>query len=254
MFIGRRSAVAAPVMVFFYGGSWQSGSKGIYQFVGSRAGAARLCHGRAGLSALSRSALSRLHRGRRAGGALDERQCRAIRRRSGQAVRHGPFGRRLYRGDAGARRPLACGRSSLMPQRDIAGLIGVSGPYDFLPLRDPTLKTIFGGANVPATQPISHVSVPRPAGVAGDRSKGRHGRSRQFHPPGRASCGPPATTQGPSPIRGLGISRIIGAFAWPLRVSRPGVARHRRIHSNDCCPSHVPRPCHRARGGGAREP
>jgi acetyl esterase/lipase len=47
---------------------------------------------------------------------------------------------------------------NLDPHRDIAGLIGVSGPYDFLPLRNNTLKVIFGGANVPATQPISHVS------------------------------------------------------------------------------------------------
>ena len=37
----------------------------------------------------------------------------------------------------------------LVPGRDIAGLIGVSGPYDFLPLKDETLKIIFGGADRP---------------------------------------------------------------------------------------------------------
>jgi acetyl esterase/lipase len=38
----------------------------------------------------------------------------------------------------------------LAPGRDIAGLIGVSGPYDFLPL------------NRPETQPISHVTPGAP--------------------------------------------------------------------------------------------
>jgi len=49
----------------------------------------------------------------------------------------------------------------LVPGRDIAGLIGVSGPYDFLPLKDEILEIIFGGANRPETQPISHVTRAR---------------------------------------------------------------------------------------------
>jgi dipeptidyl aminopeptidase/acylaminoacyl peptidase len=49
-----------------------------------------------------------------------------------------------------------------VPGRDIAGLIGVSGPYDFLPLKDEILEIIFGGANRPETQPISHVTAGAP--------------------------------------------------------------------------------------------
>ena len=57
-----------------------------------------------------------------------------------------------------------------MQARDIAGLIGISGPYDFLPLRDPTLIDIFGGANRPATQPISFTEGRKPPAllVTGD--------------------------------------------------------------------------------------
>ena len=39
----------------------------------------------------------------------------------------------------------------LRPGRDIAGLIGIAGPYDYMPLRDETLKVIFGGADRPET-------------------------------------------------------------------------------------------------------
>lgn len=39
----------------------------------------------------------------------------------------------------------------------IRGVIGIAGPYDFLPLKDPALIALFGGANVPETQPIHFV-------------------------------------------------------------------------------------------------
>ena len=57
--------------------------------------------------------------------------------------------------------------------RDIAGLIGISGPYDFLPLRDPTLVDIFGGANRADTQPISFAEGRKPPAllVTGDADK-----------------------------------------------------------------------------------
>jgi len=44
----------------------------------------------------------------------------------------------------------------------VRGVIGIAGPYDFLPLTDPTLITIFGGARRQDTQPISYVDGKRP--------------------------------------------------------------------------------------------
>src|SRR5262249_57485875 len=46
----------------------------------------------------------------------------------------------------------------LNAQTDLAGFIGLAGPYDFLPIKSRTLRTIFGGANRAETQPISFVT------------------------------------------------------------------------------------------------
>ena len=43
----------------------------------------------------------------------------------------------------------------LNSRTDLAGFIGLAGPYDFLPIESRTLRTIFGGANRAETQPIS---------------------------------------------------------------------------------------------------
>jgi len=61
----------------------------------------------------------------------------------------------------------------LDPRRDIAGLIGIAGPYDLMPLRDEKLKVIFGGADRPETQPIYHVSPGAPPALlmAGGRDR-----------------------------------------------------------------------------------
>ena len=69
------------------------------------------------------------------------------------------------------------GKVGLNPRRDIAGLIGLAGPYDLMPLqlRDKKLKVIFGGTNRPrdatdlpcfARRAASFVDdrQPRPAG------------------------------------------------------------------------------------------
>jgi acetyl esterase/lipase len=48
-------------------------------------------------------------------------------------------------------------------QQRIAGLIGLSGPYDFLPLKSERLKIIFNGAdNIADTQPINFVTDQAP--------------------------------------------------------------------------------------------
>ncbi len=44
----------------------------------------------------------------------------------------------------------------------VRGVIGIAGPYDFLPLQDKNLIAIFGGANRPDTQPINYIDGKRP--------------------------------------------------------------------------------------------
>ena len=54
------------------------------------------------------------------------------------------------------------GAEGLDPATDLAGVIGLAGPYDFLPLRDETLKTIFGPEPLAQTQPIAHAGGEAP--------------------------------------------------------------------------------------------
>ena len=44
----------------------------------------------------------------------------------------------------------------------IRGVIGISGPYDFLPLKSPELIDIFGGYRREETQPIRYITAKRP--------------------------------------------------------------------------------------------
>ena len=44
----------------------------------------------------------------------------------------------------------------------VRGVIGIAGPYDFLPLTDPTLITIFGGAHRTDILPITYIDGKRP--------------------------------------------------------------------------------------------
>lgn len=49
-------------------------------------------------------------------------------------------------------------RAGLDAHRDVAALIGLAGPYDFLPIESRVLRTIFGGPDRPETQPINFVA------------------------------------------------------------------------------------------------
>jgi len=44
----------------------------------------------------------------------------------------------------------------------ICGMIGIAGPYDFLPLTDPSYIAVFEGKNRPETQPIKYIDGKRP--------------------------------------------------------------------------------------------
>jgi acetyl esterase/lipase len=155
-----RHATGLPVVVFFYGGSWQSGNKRLYRFVGTA-----LAH--RGYVAVIPD--YRLYPEVRYPQFLKD-GARAVRWAKDNAARFGgdPDKIILMGHSAGAYIAAMLALDSrwleavgILPDRDIAGLIGISGPYDFLPLQQGALRTIFGG-NDPATQPISHVSSGAP--------------------------------------------------------------------------------------------
>jgi acetyl esterase/lipase len=155
-----RGAAGAPVIVFFYGGSWQTGSKATYRFL-----AATL----AGRGYVVVVPDYRLYPEVKFPDFLADGAAALRWTHDNIAAFHGDTSRLFVMGhSAGAyiAAMLALDGEWLrgvgLDPSDIAGLIGVSGPYDFLPLRDPILTIIFGGNNRPVTQPISYAEGRKP--------------------------------------------------------------------------------------------
>ena len=156
-----RTAVAAPVVVFFYGGGWRSGNKRLYRYV------ARALARRGYVAVLPDY---RIYPEVRYPDFLDD-GAGAVRWAKDNVAAFGGDPQRIFLmgHSAGAHiaamlavDPVWLRKIGLVPGRDIAGLIGLAGPYDFLPLRDEMLKIIFGGADRLETQPICHVAPGAP--------------------------------------------------------------------------------------------
>ena len=214
-----RDADGAPVVVFFYGGSWQSGRKESYRFVAS---------------ALARRGFVtivpdyRVYPEVRYPGFVEDGAL-AVRWARDNAARLGGDPGKLFVMGHSAGAYIAAmlaldGRwlhaVDLDATADIAGLIGIAGPYDFLPLRDETLKTIFGGANRRETQPIAYVSAGDPpaflATGARDRTVDPGNATRLA---ARLEQAGGSATVATYPL--IGHLTIIAAFALPLRFLAP---------------------------------
>ena len=150
-----KSAIAAPVIVFFYGGGWRSGSKRTYRYV------AKALARRGYVAVLPDY---RIYPQARYPGFLDD-GAQAVRWVKDNVQRFGGDPQKIFLMGHSAGAHIAAmlaidatwlQKVALAPGRDIAGLIGISGPYDFLPLKDAIFKIIFDGDR-PETQPISHV-------------------------------------------------------------------------------------------------
>jgi acetyl esterase/lipase len=147
-----------PVIVFFYGGSWSSGDKAGYGFVG-RALAAQ--------GFVVAIPDYRLVPQVRFPGFVEDGAA-AVKWVRANAARYGGDPDRLVLAghSAGAYNAamLALDPQWLGAERAaVRGFAGLAGPYDFLPLDDPSTIAAFGQApNPKATQPISFASAGDP--------------------------------------------------------------------------------------------
>jgi acetyl esterase/lipase len=154
-------ASAAPVVVFIYGGNWRDGAKADYAFVGY---------------ALARQGFVtvipdyQLYPAVRYPDFLRD-GAKAVRWTRDHAAAYGgaPSHLFLMGHSAGAYNAISLATNGQwlfevgMQRSEISGAIGLSGPYDFLPLHDDVLKIIFGPENQrPATQPINYVDGAEP--------------------------------------------------------------------------------------------
>jgi len=151
----------APVAVFFYGGSWDSGRRQDYNWVGQALAS------RGFVTVVADYGLYPQVRypGFLSDGAL------AVRWAQDHAAEYGGDpGRIVLVGhSAGAYNAAMIaldGRylaAAGVDPRHIKALAGLSGPYDFLPFTDPIAQRIFGeAADPPGTQPMAFVTAAAP--------------------------------------------------------------------------------------------
>lgn len=156
LYLPERPRGDGAVVVFFYGGSWQSGERRLYRFVGQ------------GLAARGYTVAIPDYR------LFPDVRWREILEDGAAAVR-----RTRAAVDPDRRRPLVLAGHSAgawiaamlaldpcrLPDRPDV-LLGLAGPYDFLPLRDPVLVEGFGpGEPAPESQPVAHVDGSEPAAL-----------------------------------------------------------------------------------------
>lgn len=149
-----------PVVVFFYGGSFQSGRRQDYRFVGEA------------LTARGFIAVIPDYRVYPEGKfpIFIEDGAAAVSWVRNDINRFGGDPSRLFLmgHSAGAyiASMLALNPSYLaqvgLSSDDLRGFIGLAGPYDFLPLNKPKLVEIFGAYNTVETQPINFVNASAP--------------------------------------------------------------------------------------------
>lgn len=157
----RRGGGAAPVAVFFYGGSWDSGRRQDYGWVG-RALAAR--------GFVTVVADYRLYPEVRYPAFLED-GARAVRWAVDHAGRYGGDPHRVVLAghSAGAYNAVMLGldgryltAAGVDPGR-VRALAGLSGPYDFLPLKGDITTRIFGETpDLPGTQPTAYLTAAAP--------------------------------------------------------------------------------------------
>ncbi len=148
-----------PVIVFFYGGSWDSGARGEYAF--------------AGKAFASRGFVTvvfdpRLVPRVRYPEFLED-SARAVRWVRDNIADHGgdPGQIALVGHSSGAYNavmlalaPEFLARQGMRPH-DLRSVVGIAGPYDFLPLRVSATRAAFAGTtDLPATQPVERARSP----------------------------------------------------------------------------------------------
>lgn len=142
-------------VIFFYGGSWDSGAKSDYLFV-AQALAAR------GIAAIV--ADYRLYPEVRFPAFIEDGAL-AVRWAADKVGTDKLF---LIGHSAGAQIALMLAVNSPylaaagVDRMKLRGVIGLSGPYDILPLTSRKLQDIFGGPSRPETQPITFAKAPLP--------------------------------------------------------------------------------------------
>lgn len=210
----------APIVVFFYGGGWEDGRRALYRFVGATFAA----HG-----VVAMIPDYRIYPAARFPDFIED-GARAVAWARARGADHGGDPARLFLMGHSAGAQIATllsldatwlGAVGVDPARDVAGTIGLAGPYDFLPLKTPTLRAIFGPEAVwPRSQPINFVTAQAPPMLlAAPR------RDSSVDPGNTARLAARLRDKGVRVVersyRFAGHRTLMGAFAAPLTMLAP---------------------------------
>lgn len=209
------------VVVFFYGGSWNSGRKEDFLFVGQALAAA-------GVHVVIPD--YRLSPNPRFPGFVED-GARAMRWAQDTIASHGGDASRLFLAghSAGAHIALMLAadtpylRAAGFDRTRLRGVIGIAGPYDFLPIRSPSVRDVFAGSDPASTQPINFVAPGLPPALLlhGDGDTTVLVRNSQGLGAAWQAAGNEAEVR---VYRGVGHVAIISAFSDLLRNRAPTLA------------------------------
>ena len=219
VYLPRDASGPAPVIVFFYGGNWNSGKRSDYLFVGE--------------ALASRGFVAvlpdyRLYPEVRFPEFLDD-CAQAVRWSFENIAQFGGDPQRVFLmgHSAGAYNaamlaldPQYLRAAGVDPGR-IRGLIGLAGPYDFLPVTGPVARQVFGYPDTPiTTQPIQFASSASPPALlitAEDDDAVDPGNSKRLAARLRKEGVPVREIV----YRGIGHRALVGAMAAHLRGFAP---------------------------------
>ncbi|MCM2495925.1 alpha/beta hydrolase [Burkholderia glumae] len=207
-----------PIVVFFYGGSWQSGERGDYRFVG----AALAARGFVAVVPDYRTYPATVFPG------FMEDAAQAVAWAREHAAQYGADPHRLVLMGHSAGAQIAAllatdGRylaARQLRRNDIAGVVGLAGPYDFLPLRDATLEQVFPAQARAASQPIRFVKggeAPMWLAVAEQDTVVEPGNTERFARALRDAGDQVSVMR----YRRLSHATLVGVLALPLRPLAP---------------------------------
>lgn len=219
---------SAPVVLYFYGGTWSSGRREDYRFVGE----ALAARGIVALVADYRLSPEVRYP------AFVQDSALALRWAWDHAERLGGSRQRLhvmghsagaYNAAMLALDPRWLAAVDLAPAQ-LAGWIGLAGPYDFLPIGVPEAQVAFGWPHTPAdSQPLFHAQRLRPARAAPALLLAAR-QDLLVDPQRNSEALAQALAQRGMPVElelfgRVSHTTLIGAFAAPLRGLAPVLDR-----------------------------
>lgn len=207
-----------PVVVFFYGGGWESGKRKDYRFVGAELATRGVMTIVTDYRVFPEVVFP----------AFIEDGALAVKWAQEHAAQSGGNPNRLFLMGHSAGAQIAAMlalnkqylRAAGADPHFIAGLIGLAGPYDFLPLKKATLKKIFGDPAPRSTQPIDFVTADAPPALlvyGSDDTTVDPGNSLRLAA-ALKSVGRPAEIR---VYPGVGHSRVVAGFSPPLARGVP---------------------------------